>query len=164
MDASTKVVLGLSVFAGIGILLLIKRREAEEMLLASKAPNPLPRPAFVQLPTSTNAVSRTADPPANATVPPGAFIATFKDPLKLSTREPTANGPVPDGTLLANVTLTNDTPLRPALQGVRGLGGDFPVLWVSPEGDRLAFTVGEAVSFVQDLNIPNGSVIIAHKA
>lgn len=173
MDSTTKVALGVGVVAGIGVLLLIKQREAAAMLLASQAPNPPPlpasmptptpasSPAFMVLPPSQNAVSRTESPPANAVVPPGDFIAVFTG-LRLSTKMEavagSAIGPVPEGTLLADASIFTSEALRKPLDPVSSRSGAFPVSWVSPDGERIAIDAGSGGLFGNP-----GGLLIAHR-
>jgi hypothetical protein len=170
METSTKILLG--GLGAVAVLLLLRERSAlatDGSLAAAGAFQPPPRdalpPPFLALPLSQNPVSRTEDPPTNATVPPGAFIATFSGQFRLSNasdeQNGTAIGPVPVGTLLAEVTTRTSDALRGRLDPSVSSGGSHPVSWVSPDGERIAFTLGEAQASM--LGIPKG-LYIAHKA
>jgi len=166
METSTKILLG--GLAAVGVLFVVHQRTTLAVLEAQRAaalPPPVP---FKQLPApvpiSTNPVSRTEDPPSNSAVPPGNFIATFTGTLRLSNamdeQNGTAIGPVPVGTLLAEVTIRTSDALRKPLDPSSSAGGSFPVSWVSPDGERIAFTAGQGTAAL--LGMPSG-LLIAHK-
>lgn len=185
MDTGTKILVG--GLSALGVLLLIRQSSAALAANAKSPAQPAPpgtlvKPApdastppppavkpFMVLPASQNNVLRSADPPSNATVPPGAFVATFRGPLFLSTTidelNGTAIGPVPPGTLLASVDIMTSRALQGPLEGSQSIGGNFPVSWVSPEGDRIAFTPGDFL-MLHDVDSASlkGRLFIAQKA
>src|SRR4029079_18973905 len=114
METGTKILLGGA--AALGVYFLLGRHLAaiEAKRLAAVTPPGGPIPLL--LPVSQNVVSRSPDPPVNATVPPGSFVATFAGQFRLSTandeRNGTAIGPVPVGTLLANVNIFTSRALQ----------------------------------------------------